>query len=601
MISSRSMGEHARLSNFLALSLPYLLVFLADHVFLNRHYYDDTASYSLHLWIASSLGWLYSHWAPLFLDAGGGLRTHQPSIPEAQIGAIVIKLMGGQVYRLEGLAAAGIALNALLVLGTAWWGARIAAREALSWPALAAAAALAAVQPGVMFTWSSYPHYVMLLLPAGIALYVLAARPHVPRADETFALVVLGFSLGLQYAAAVPIVAVAVALASSVPRQSWPSLYSRLAGLRVSAAFSVAAIVLGMIFINGLILVSFSLLPRVAAIAAAVRAGSTPAIALVVGAAFGTLGFGAAGMWLLPRVKAGRVLLVVGGRMLVGWGLGANVLMLYAWASGLQATPPQAPVTAGVLLSSPIFCTWMLVPLLLLILGAVMTVLSFRQPSQAAGTRFLGVLTVSVVLINGLVSPGYPTEGEYGVARYLASTVIAVPVVLLWLHKEAPRLFRYGVAVAFAVACATWVQYAGLVRPLALREAALYQQVSAVIDEYRRTNPDAYVLCGGLLGAQCGTAYALDYYDEFHRANRNNAPLPETVGDLRIHDFGFKGNKACRTARECLEPIFSDRSARVLIVARQQYIPQALATAGREVVPGGAFYEPLIIREIELR
>ena len=101
-------GRENQLACFLALSLPYVFVGLADYFFVARHYYDLASGYTLHYWIANSLGWLYAEPDPLFLGSGMTLRAHYPAIPESEIGAILLTVLGGEVREIETMVALGI-------------------------------------------------------------------------------------------------------------------------------------------------------------------------------------------------------------------------------------------------------------------------------------------------------------------------------------------------------------------------------------------------------------------------------------------------------------------------------------------------------------
>ena len=440
----------------------------------------------------------------------------------------------------------------------------------------------------------------MLMLPVGVALYSLAGRKDTLSGDEFAVFTVLGFALSMLYSAAVPILAVIFAVVLGTARTSpaqtgETSVYGVLAARPVPIMYAIAVIMLG------LAMMRFELLPVLATLVKQARAGGLPAMALIGAVAVGMLMVIVFAARSLPRFAFGRVLFSGGGRMVLGWGLGVNVFILYSWAWGFGVLLGREVTYTPLLEWMLTWTDWMLVLPLLFAAGTAMVILSFTRRRHAARLRFLGVFVVTLVVVNMVTLPVYPdgrTIYDFGFIRYAAPALAGIPVVLLWLWEKSPGIRRIAMLVAVAVVVATWSRYAWLVRPVAIHEAELNRMVTDVVESYRRANPGAFVLCGDHLGGGgCGAAFTMKLYEKFHRSNRRNKPLPKSVQDQHVRTFR---EIACSSVRECLRLHFGQISGKVLFIGRARNAPPILANAGRPIHTPQPFPEPMVVRDIDV-
>lgn len=527
-----------------------------DYLGIGRTFYDNTASYSLHYWMAQGVVWKHS---ALSLPLGGGLSAHYPGIPESELVALLIGGLGLPILPVL-FAGIGVALNAALMFVACYWLAMLRQRQNLNPMALWLAVAIVCLHPGMTFIWSSYPHFIVLLFPLGVAIYGWAHNPGRFIEDGWLVMVVLGLSLAMHYGALVVVASLALCIAAVIVVGPASRLATVFCVPRHGLVFNFSVVSLGVVFVGFIVIARYQLLGDM------VRLGrqNPSAVAVAILVSLIAIFFVAR---LAPKVLFGRSVLHMGGWCLIGWGIGANAFALHSWAAGAFSVAPSSVSStpaAAALLVLPWSSHWTFVPLLVGA-AALWTLLRLRlggDDSAVPANRFLATFCLAVVGINLIVAPMPSTGAEiddFGAARYFAPCTITVPIVLLWVAGLKPAVRRGAFLATAALIGALVFQYHDVLSRESEKQRLIAKDTVNVLSYIEEKHPSANRTCIFLFADDCGLAFIYDYARTFYRSNeKNKTPLPSPDDRwLSAHPLQECREAACiENAYPGNEPIF---------------------------------------------
>lgn len=573
---------------FFTISSPFFLVLIYLFAITGKAYWDTTSDISLQHWVAMSLGWELSDWSFLLYNADDGFRDHHPAIPQIQIAAVYGWLFGLPVSHLDDYAVLGVGLIVMVVVLSSAWGAQIAKTVNVPPVVLFAASSVAAVQPAIALTWIAYQYYIPLLIPCGLAITSL----HKVRDENRFMIMavfaVLGYATSITYLAAIPIVALAIAAFSGLRYSNYGDIFQAVSRERFSGLYMTAVVSLTGIFVFGFANVGFRLPAKLADY---LRDGTFSKLEFLV--TLGVLALsGIVTIYLVTRKFNAspwfNVYLATVGRGVIGWALGANLLALASWHSGLLFSGQTGTVgligIGGIL--EFIFATrpwlWILPIMWLGSLAMVFKMLS-RHDDNAQSVEFQGVFVFAVITINLFVLPLIGADpqsmGGYIEARVLASITIGLPIVLMWSWQRARFFGSCAATGALIITGLSILDQHRIFAPVTKSERLVSAFLNSEISAYRQINPHSRVLCinAGMAG-QCEVDRVYDYYRPFHDGNKKNKPLPRRYGDDKNANIGV-ADKACKSWEACGLPARAS-GERIIVLGRKQNFPPAIHEYG---------------------
>lgn len=597
--------------HLLAIFIPQIIVLFANFFVMGLTPIDSANGHSLAYWITWSLMAAYAR--PIFPFIHGLTTPYWPFIPITEINGAFLALTGWKVDKVGDIANLGIVFFVLTILAASWWGGRLSARAGIPMIVLVVISFLIALSPVVHWVWSAHAYLQVLMLPVGIAIYLLATQPHAPSRDEMAVFPVLGFSLSVHYGAAIPIMALILAIMTGIGGRSGGSVYEKLGRLTPKPALILVVGVLTPILLNSLIFAYFrDLLPAVAGMFREARGGNILELGAVVGV-FGItviLVFGFV-VFVIPHFTLGRVLLSSGGWMLVGWGVGANIHIFYSWAMGFITTISQREHAVTNILEGIRTSNWGLVAPLLFAGGLILCGVSFFRSENTSRDRFFGVFLITLVLFQALGLP-YISEfddpvisaGSVASARYLAPLVAGIPIALLGFRSVSVRNIRDSavlagtpVILAAMITVASWAQHVRVIKPAMAVENAIFREMDALIDGYIRDNPDASVFCTSFSGAHCFLARSLNMFEMYLSVSLTNPPMPSELRHPNIRAASYLSNEACDT-RACIASQFDRPPRKVLFISPRDPVKE-VNIDGRPMSISPLVSEHLVVREIE--
>jgi hypothetical protein len=494
------------------ISLPFLALVVFDLAYLGRSYLDGSSGDNLQLYFSIAYAWLHSHWPPMT-----HLVTHHPGMPLAGLLTLLLAVQGTPSSDLTPFAVFGIVINVATILAVSAWSAWLVTRWRLPKMPVVIAAALIAVMPTITAfntTLVGYYSYGLLLLPIGIGLYVVLSQ----KADHATVFSTyagLGFALTLNYIAAIVVVAVLVTIAivpstaraqMTTPPMSW---WDRVGDIAIAIFFLGCG--------------SFAL--RALIWYAQIPAGSYKSW-LTAGAYAGAALAATLLVLAMRRISWCKPYFAVGGPLAIGWLAGANLLAL-EWSFGAAFailyrggnTPVKMTFWEKLQAFNPgpffLESAWHWVILALLIAGIWMIWRSIDEASQLRHQdRALGVFVLVIMALDLVATfdisflvprPDYILVSS----RFHMSTIVAIPVVLLWLKQNQPTYAAWAGTAAGVVSLITLIQYPQVVADGTAKANARNLEASALVEQFLTSQPDGAVLCfATFIPRQCSLAHA---------------------------------------------------------------------------------------------
>jgi len=575
---------------FCAIAAPFGIQLAYLFLISDKIYWDMTADISLQYWVTSAMGWDFSEWPFLMHNAGGGFRDHHPGIPQIQLAAIYGAIFGWPRENLFDFAVLGIGLIGLVIIAAAAWGATLARGLRVPVVALFAASSLAAAQPAAALTWIAYQYYIPLLIPAGLAIVALAERRGVERLAVKSVFFMLGYALSIVYFAGIPLLALCAAVGILFFRSGGRELYAALSNEQFSRTYQMLALALWGVFIFGFVSHYFQMPALVFGLLRDGAISKLEFMATVV--VFGTTGIAA--IWVFLWKAGGsmpmRFFLATAGRGVLGWAIGANILMGFSWQHGLLEAfshDPKAWDSVSEFLNF-VFLTrpWLWVGPLMMLAGLWLVLQALSEKGRSGDASiFAGVFIVCVVGINFFVIPAVPvglspsSADTYSQGRFLCSLTIAMPMVVLLLHRAGKALGRVATFVSLGIAALSVADYHANLSPVSKQQRELAAFLKYEVAAYRQKNPDASVVClRSQMAGHCTLDFTYWYYRLFHESNKRNKALPDRYGDPK-NRYVPNPTKNCRDAYTCLR-LPRGATFPILVLGQKGRIPKAVLAMG---------------------
>jgi hypothetical protein len=573
---------------FLAISSPFFLEFFYLFAVTGKTYWDSTADESLHQWIAYSLGWELSDWPFLMHNANVGFRDHQPAIPQTQIVAIYGRLFGLPTTHLGDFAALGVGLILVVVTAASAWGAHIAKNVNVPAYILLAVSAIAAVQPAFALTWKSYSYYIPLLIGCGLAITALPKMRTDTRKLIMAVFTVLGFATTISYTAAIPILAITLSAIAGLRFKDRGAIFQVVANEQFPHWYAVLAILLSGIFLFGFVNQSAGLPAK---LANGLQTGLFDKFTFLTVAGLVSLA-GVTTLNLLVRRLGGspwfNAYLATAGRGVIGWAIGANLLMLASWHNGLlfnaqtgsTDTMSVVEVFEFLILSRP----WLWIIPISFLIGLLMIFSSLVDRDEESQSRqFHGGIICSVIALNFVILPQIDSPPDtfvgYIDARFLVSVTICIPMAIIWLSSRSDLIGKIATCVVLSISVLAILDYDKIVASIGKNEAAVANFLVPFVASYRTQNPGAKVICidDGMAG-QCEVGRMYDIYRPYHDGNVKNKALSNFYNDEETIFLRLAG-KQCLAPATCGVPL-TDDTRRHLMLGRKGKIPPIFLANG---------------------
>lgn len=535
-----------------------------------------------------------------------------PSIPESQLAALYQLMFGELQSNLDTFFWFGLFINLLFIAFASFWGAIISLRIQIPVYVLFCSALLIASQPGMIFTWTSYYHYMVLLLPCGLAVCWLCQNSMKISLSLQTLFFVLGFALTIQYLAAIPLVSLAIAFTATLLQSSKNKIYTDFSKIYCTSLLGLISTSAVAVFIMGFLAI-FLEIPAKLAVLIKSEYQIMAVLFLIVFGALCIATIFAAKRNISKFFKTGisNFFFSTVGISFIGWFVGANLLVFTAWHRGIYASlrwRDQINSSWSIDQFSHFIVgtrLWLwVIPLILLIALAMLSLSLGKKKYNQMNGLFASIFILSVIGINIYLMPQLAesmttdSAAMYAIPRHLASVVITIPVALYWCWIKSKKLGYYAGVVATIISFLSLADYQLNMAPMGSKNIETQKYLDSEVRRFREANTNGRVICyNSHMYRQCMLDSAYKYYIPVYISNSKNPTLPVDFGDLNNRAIS-QSDINCKTLEKCLS-VPHDRNYPILLIAENQIIPKAITVAGRRIESGIPNPQNLIILEIQ--